>query len=457
MRTARRRPDHRRIGLRHAIAGAALALCAGVQAQTSPAGSTGGSSSTAAGMAGDPNPYFIGVSQGLTYDSNVFRTPGGPSDVYSTTSLFGGFDQPLGRQRVYGRGTVSLNRYRDDSELNNTSYGLSAGLAFDTIMRLSGNVDVGLDQSLTAPAASTAEQPEQRRNLARSQRIDGRVRWGGVSVFTLEGAAGYGNVDYADEAYAGSESSTRTASITGFYRPGARLRLGLGLRGEDTDQPQALRDPFTGVTQGNEIRGRSIDVLADYAYSAILGFNGRISRTRQSNSNAVLEDDDFSGWTGRLGASYRATGRLTANLSLARNVGVGAGTITGYNVTFPTTPTTPDGSPGTPTLTPTTSLYENNRVTNSVDVGANYSVTAKISAAARLGYARSTVASTSTSQAFGDVRDVLRSASLGVDYEVTRLASLGCNYSYESRKVTGGVTFSTNASVVGCVGRFTWR
>lgn len=442
---------------------AVLATVSAAHAQTAPTPSATASPSAGINAAG-PNPYSIGVSQGFVYDSNVFRTPGGPSDVYSSTSLFGTFDQPIGRQRVYARAGVSLNRYRDESQLDNTSYSVGAGIAFDTVMRLSGNVDVGLDQQLSAPAASSAEQPEQRRNLARSQRVDGRLRWGGVSVLTVEAAAGYSNVDYADQAYTGSESSSRTAGLTGFYRPGARLRLGIGLRGDRTNQPQALRDPVTGATQSNDIEGRHIDLLADYSYSAILAFNGRVSRTRQTNSNAALEDNDFSGWTGSLGASYRATGRLSANLQLSRNVGVAAGTLTGYNVSLPTTPVAPDGgtpppvtTPSTPVLTPTTSAYENNRITNSASLGASYSVTAKINANASLGYARSTVASTAINQIGSDSRDVVRSASLGVGYEVTRFASLGCRYTYESRDVTGGVDFSTRASVVGCTGTFTWR
>ena len=48
----------------------------------------------------DPNPYYLGVSQALTHDTNVTRSPQGPSDNYSSTSLLGGFDQPIGRQRL---------------------------------------------------------------------------------------------------------------------------------------------------------------------------------------------------------------------------------------------------------------------------------------------------------------------------------------------------------------------
>ncbi len=48
-------------------------------------------------------PTTSASSQGFTHDSNVYRIPSGPSDNYSSTSVFGGFDQPISRQRVFGR------------------------------------------------------------------------------------------------------------------------------------------------------------------------------------------------------------------------------------------------------------------------------------------------------------------------------------------------------------------
>jgi hypothetical protein len=44
------------------------------------------------------NPYYIGVSEAYTRETNVFRAPLGQpeaSDTYWTTSLLGGIDQPL--------------------------------------------------------------------------------------------------------------------------------------------------------------------------------------------------------------------------------------------------------------------------------------------------------------------------------------------------------------------------
>ncbi len=102
-------------------------------------------------VAAEPNPYYVGVGQGFTHDSNVYRIPSGPGDTYSSTTLFGGFDQPISRQRVFGRGGVSLNRYFNEQPLNHTSYDFLLGAALATIENISGNVNLGLTQNLAAP------------------------------------------------------------------------------------------------------------------------------------------------------------------------------------------------------------------------------------------------------------------------------------------------------------------
>ena len=114
------------------IAAAATALSLGLgcvaaanaQAESSGTGAPTGSTPAPTGGSGasagpsDPNPYYIGVAQAFTRDSNVYRVPSGPGDTYSSTSLFGGFIQPISRQRVYGRANVSENRYKDEKQLN---------------------------------------------------------------------------------------------------------------------------------------------------------------------------------------------------------------------------------------------------------------------------------------------------------------------------------------------------
>src|SRR4051812_36540497 len=51
--------------------------------QTTPTGGYGSGGATGGTLGGpsDPTPYYIGVSQAFTHDSNVFRIPSGPADT----------------------------------------------------------------------------------------------------------------------------------------------------------------------------------------------------------------------------------------------------------------------------------------------------------------------------------------------------------------------------------------
>ncbi len=399
--------------------------------------------------AADPNPYYVGISQALTHDSNVFRIPSGTGDNYSSTSLFGGFDQPISRQRLFGRGAVTANRYQDQDQLNNVSYNLGAGLDWQTIERLSGNVNLGLNRSLATPTASGGI-PSSTRNVASTTSADAKVRWGGASILTLEGGLGYSKLDYSSPQYASSESSHTTESLGLYYRPGGPLRLGVAARVDQTRTPKAFVDPATGATRPTTVEGRNIDFSADYDLTGLLAANGRVSYTRQKNSG--ISNADFSGLTGSAALNWRATGKISVRLDAARE----AGFDTAAYSSFAFTP-----GPNGIVLTPVTGLYENNRVTNSVGVGADYAATAKISATASARYSRARLSTVDSATASvrpgGDVTDVSKIFTLGVNYAVARNWGAGCNLGHEGRDVSGATSFAYTANTIGCSTQFTWR
>lgn len=427
-----------RAGWRWALGGvaASMATCAAAQDASAP-------------LAADPNPYYLGVSQGLTYDSNVYRTPNGQSDFYSSTSLLGGFDQPISRQRVFGRANVSLNRYRDEDRLNNTSYDLAAGLDWATIYNLSGNVNVGASRRLAAPAAS-AGVPNRTKNTADYENVDLRARWGGASLLSLEAAAGFSRVDYSASDYSTADSRQTTASLALYYHGGGPLRTGIAARVNRTRVPDAFFDAASGSSESNTIKGRNIDLLADYTLTGQITANARISYTKQTNS--AFDGADFSGVTGSLGVSWQVTGKTILRFDASRDAG------------FDTTPTIRYGFVQTGTTLsygPISGLYENNRVTNSVGLGATYLATAKISANAGVRYSRARLVTTSLVQAQGqgaaNSTDKLTTVSLGANYAITRAWNLGCIYGHESRDVSGAIDFSYKANTVGCTVGFIWR
>jgi hypothetical protein len=397
-------------------------------------------------VAADPNPYYIGVSQGLTHDSNVYRIPSGPSDNYSSTSVFGGFDQPISRQRLFGRGAVSLNRYQDQSQLNNTSYDLSAGADLATIQNISGNLNVGLTRNLASPAASVGI-PTAVQNIATTERIDSRLRWGGPSLLTIEGGLGYSRLDYSAPEFVSSESRETTGTLGVFYRPGAFLRVGVAGRYERARTPNAVLDPVSGTYQSNTTTGRNLDLLADYSFSAILKTNARLSYTRQTNSS--VSGADFSGVTGSLAVNWQATPRTGVQFDAARDAGFEASSTTRYAAVQSGTGLV---------LTPVSALYENNRVTDSVGLGLTYEATAKIGTSAHLRYTRARLAAAAgTTGTSNDSVDVLKAAALGVNYAITRAWGASCTVAHEQRDVSGAVVYSYSANTIGCATQFVWR
>jgi len=110
------------------------------------------------------NPWYFGVSETLTHDTNIFRVPNGTSGNISSTSLNGGIYQPFGRQRLSAAGTVSYNKYFGESSLDNTSYDLRGNFDWETVGHLSGNVGLAFGQTLSAPVIGAGVAPTEQRN-----------------------------------------------------------------------------------------------------------------------------------------------------------------------------------------------------------------------------------------------------------------------------------------------------
>ena len=395
----------------------------------------------------EPMPWYVGVGQGFFYDSNVYRVPGGPGDTYSNTVVFGGFDQRLSRQRIFGSANVGLNRYFDETQLDNTSYDFLLGLDWETAGSLSGTVDAGMRQFLSAPAAS-AGVPVTSQNLAKTKFADARVRWGGTSLLTLEGTGRYSSIDYSDPTYISSETSGNSASLTLYYGGGGPLRLGVGGRYDRSRTPNALLDPLAGTYQSNTATGRHLDFFADYQVLGQIVTNLRLSYTKQENS--LVEAADFSGLTGRLGVNWQATGKVSLNAYVSRDAG--------FDSSFSSVPVVPPGAPdGTP---PLNRVFENNRLTYAADLGVAYLATAKIRATLGAHYTRAHLISTSsdsTDSSELDSTDIQRLFYLGADYAIQRNWSATCRIARALRGVTGSVVYSYDSNSIGCSTRFTWR
>lgn len=411
--------------------------------------------------ADDPNPYFIGLREVLGHDSNVFRSNTPVSASYSTTSLLGGFDQQVSRQRFYANANVGVTRYsgsvdasgNNTDNLNNTSYGLAAGWDWQTIEKLSGTLSANVTRSL-ASLGDNSTSTANIGNLVTTQQYGLTARYGGDSTLSIEGDLAYHKVSYSQQS--ASDSTGNSASIGLYYRPGATLRVGTAARFSQSDTPQgaALAD---GTLTANKEKSRNLDLIANWQPSSTTTIYSRLSWTHQTNSQT--NSRDFNGATGSVTGVWAVTSKVSLNAALSRDSGIN-GTFFTMNPALPSTPTS-----GTPTATPVRGLSESSQITNSFSLGANYAASSKITvtANAQLRYAKlvdNVPAAGGTSLTTVNRDDNSKYYALGVSYEVARNWMLGCNYSHSTRELDASVVaagLSYSANVASCSAQFTLR
>lgn len=395
-----------------------------------------------AAWAEDPSPWYIGATQSLTRDSNVYRLNDGlepldgqgRGDTYSSTGLVAGLDQPIGRQRLYGAADVRYNKYLDHDNLSNTSYGLNAGWDWATVWNLSGGVHASANQSLAQLDGNSSGQQAQGsgRNLVKTDQIGANVAWGGSGLLSVQAAYTHSRVRYSLPAQLSSDSSADSGSLGAYYNISPALTAGVAFRLTRTEQPQALQPSS---------EGRNVDLSLNWRYSVQTGVNTRLSWTRQTNAGGG--NQDFNGLTGSVAATWAPTAKLGFSAAYNRDAGT--------NGTFFNVPASSSPSGSTPA---STVLVQNSRVADSLSLGATYAATAKIGVTAKYTYRKSTIAGFNNS---GNYNDTLQSASLGANWAITRAWQLGCNLSHKKRDTSVAVGDAYSANVIGCSTQFTLR
>lgn len=407
----------------------------------------------ASGIAGaqaqDPNPYYIGVRQAITHDSNVYRIPNGVGDNFATTSLLAGFDQPIGRQRLYARGDLSYSKYQDETSLDNTSYGVTAGWDWATIERLSGNVFVSATRGL-ANRNDITNNTQRVKNVVTADQIGASVRWGGEARLNLEASYSHSRARYSAPQSLASESNTDYGSVGAFYRLSPDLRIGTALRYTRKESPFGVVAPGVLIALGpddyrsNTTNGRNLDFIVDWRYTEKTGVNARLSYTRETNS--AIGARDFSGLTGAIAATYAPTAKLAFSASLSRDANT-TSSFFNYTAVSAGIPFTING------------IAEGRQTTDTLALAGTYAATAKINVNAGLQYRRGKLvnsASLLNASASSEQNDTVKSASLGATWQITRNWDAACSVARESRSISG-TGFSYDANIATCSAQITLR
>jgi hypothetical protein len=365
-------------------------------------------------QAPEQSPYYIGVSQGFTHDSNVFRTATNETgDTISSTGILGGINQRLGRQRLFADASAQVNRYRNATSLDNKSYALVAGLDWETIERLSGAVHYTTRNALTyfgAADGSTVTSDQV------TQQFIATARYGLASQLMID--VGYDHNRLKLKSLPDRDASQNTVSTALNWAVGGKLTVGLGVR--------ATKGRQETVPVADEIDRRDIDLTAIWNTGGASIFNGRISSTKEKHS--VATSPEVTETTGAISWAYRPTGKLSITTMLSRD--------TGTESTF-ATPV--EGASALP--------VDSSRLSTSWTLDTRYELTGKSSLTAGVRQRRGTLTNTQT--------ESIKGYTVGVSYAPIRSLNFNCSVARESRSVSG--TNAYEATLTGCVGELTLR
>ncbi|MBL8352202.1 MAG: outer membrane beta-barrel protein [Burkholderiaceae bacterium] len=373
----------------------------------------------------ETSPWYLGISQSFGYESNLYRIaddqrlPDGQSrsDTVSVTSLIGGIDQPIGRQRVYGSLDYGINRYANNDDLNNESYGLKLALDWETLERLSGTFRIAADQALTQfnNLNGITGRVETQKNIVNTELAHALFRLGRKTQLSFEAGLGYRQRSYSATGYADEEFDETSWSLGARYRPSTLLELGASIRQAVADYPN-YRLNRDGSYETETVTRRYLDFTARWVPNALSQLDLRVSPTRITHEKNPI--NDFSGLTGSANWTWQATGKTRLHTTLWRDAGQ-SGDAVDLGIYGP-------------------GVNDTSTVTTALRVRADHDLTGKVGLYASLDYAhrllnRTVVALPALTLVDLEGHDNTTTAALGVRWAVTRAGLLGCEFRSERR------------------------
>lgn len=392
------------------------------------------------------SPWYLGLVQSFGYESNLYRiadeqplAPGlSRSDTLSTTSLIGGLDQTISRQRVYGSINARANRFANNKGLDNTSYGLDLALDWESLERLSGTLRVAADQALNQfNNRNGIGQVETQKNIANTNLMDAKFRLGRQTKLSFEAGLGLRQRSYSSANYKGAEFDEASGSLGVRYRPSSLLDVAASIRQANVDYPFYRR---TGVDsyQSDSLSRRYLDFSANWVPSALSRLSVRVSPSRISHDNNTVAD--FSGLTGSADWQWQASGKTQLTTSLSRDAGQSSDAV---NLGI--------FGPG---------VNDTSQLTTALRFKADHELTGKVSVSGSLAYARrrlteTVVALPQRTLSTLDGTDNTATATLGARWAISRSGQLGCDVRNE-RRTSSNQRLSTpfNGYGFSCYGQF---
>jgi len=388
------------------------------------------------------NPYYVGVTAGLTHVSNVYRVPNGSSAPVGTANsdwiysagVVGGVDLRLGREHLTADLSAQDNRYARNGELNNVSYTGKVGLDWSTVHDISGNVSAGGSRALSNNLVGFGTAPIYGKNVEDTTWASATARVGLVTRWTLEGSVNYNRRTESNQAYSFSDLSQTAYQLGPIWRPSDQVRLGVDVRHTIGDVPYYAQDynaQLHIIYVAQHFRRNDVDLTANWQLSGASNIDLRLSDGRQTHDSAAGQN--FSGTTGQLSWNWQPTARLSFSTQVARDTGLASSFISFFSTSYATT--------------------TQDHLVTSLREYASYQYSGKLTFNASATASRGKyIIGQAGASAVTDFPENDYAASLGAAWQYSRSVSLNCSVQRQWRTGAAQI-YPYTANSLGCVGQ----
>lgn len=367
--------------------------------------------------------WAVSAGQNFTHESNVLNSPRGSEqpDTVSTTSISGGLDLALGRQRAFANASFNHQNFRHLSGRNNDGYTLAAGLNGATVGALSGSLKFNANRR-QADFNVGGTTPVSISNIERSEELAVNLGVGGSGWLGLDLGAGQRKVSFSAAEFASRAYDQDSARLRLSVRPSGIWLLSLGLGGDRT----RFKAPAPGQTRAEQSRREDAFVSALWMPNGLSTLDLRLASSRVQYERLV--GSNFEGVTGSLAWTWKPTGRLTLNTYLARESGQESGFLRLNGSTL-------------------VSATDFSQLSNTQGLRATFDASAKVALRAALAWAQRGFVDGATA---ANSSDKTQSLTVGARWAATRTVALTCSATRDERTASSVSLPSYFADRVGC-------
>jgi hypothetical protein len=380
-----------------------------------------------AGAHAQSSPYYIGLLQTVSSESNVVRLRDGQvppdgiskTDLIYSTAVVGGINQTIGRQRLFGNASLRDTRFDKNKQYSSQGYAVNLGLDWSTVERVSGSLSLVANRTPRSAIRDRNENIIVERNVERLEGFDASVRVGLVTRLSAEASYNQRKLRYSAASSAFREYEQREGSLGLSVRPGAATTFGLGVAQRRTEYPSLLAfliDPRDQRTRD------SAYFSVRWAPTGISTVDARIDRGKVKHD--PLPARDFSATTGTLGWTWRPGGRFSLQTRYTRDTGQDTEALTSA-------------------FSRTTDRY---RLSATYDLSAKIRFEAGATTYRRLQEGNGLLVTGISGRDRGEL------FNLGVRWAPTRWLSLGCTYNTDKRRANSNPVLDDrySANTFGC-------